>query len=568
MPRAFPQSVPVSSAVEVAASTTNDRNVYGNRLLHPLLDVNIHKNGHSVKLREANFATNRDYNLDGRYLRPNVRFDGQGSQRGPVMSDLSLHPVYLSARAAIIAPERAIPVTLYSTQKWLPRLGPERWCLIMLLRSLCIDSKRRGDGTKRVACSWRELAEKLDVHEETIASWLKHEPIPNDKPWRRIIPSDEKSEYLALFVPRLRYAYETKNGKTRRIGFLLEILMEDPVVAEDETRLEQQIELMRMQQGELGLETYRLGENVTGAASDLPKISKNRHKQENLDLRYVNQGESELPNKANPVQLGLHNRSVNPDNTDLPTGVKHNDSDLGSYVNPSNLELLDNKSEIPGKNVNELDILIQKLKHNNIKKNIRRDVFEPIINLTETLLEDNHSTGMLYKVLDILYPERVDLYLAAVRVSLDAAKTDPNVNRGAVFVRTLRDFADVARIDLGMKRGPVETIEEETFFGNPGSQSRSILPPPLAKPSAQEAIWAETQLLLRRQMTQATYDTIIQGTTLVGQRQDKYVVGVQSEMAKEWLENRLRDIVQRALSGVLGRAAVIEFVLTDEDARL
>lgn len=69
-------------------------------------------------------------------------------------------------------------------------------------------------------------------------------------------------------------------------------------------------------------------------------------------------------------------------------------------------------------------------------------------------------------------------------------------------------------------------------------------------------------------MTQATYDTIIQGTTLVGQRQDKYVVGVQSEMAKEWLENRLRDIVQRALSGVLGRAAVIEFVLTDEDARL
>ena len=77
------------------------------------------------------------------------------------MTDLSIHPVYLSARAAIIAPERAIPVTLYSTQKWLPRLGPERWCLVMLLRSMCIDSKRRGDGTKRVACSWRELAERF-----------------------------------------------------------------------------------------------------------------------------------------------------------------------------------------------------------------------------------------------------------------------------------------------------------------------------------------------------------------------------------------------------------------------
>jgi hypothetical protein len=150
------------------------------------------------------------------------------------MSDLSIHPVYLSARAAIVAPERAVPVTLYSAQKWLPRLGPERWCLVILLRGLCVDAPRRSDGTKRVTCSWRDLAEMLDVHEETVASWLKHQPIPNDKPWRSIIPSDEKAKYLALFVPRIRYAYETYNGKTRRVGFLLEILMEDPVVPEDE----------------------------------------------------------------------------------------------------------------------------------------------------------------------------------------------------------------------------------------------------------------------------------------------------------------------------------------------
>src|SRR5690606_29387636 len=132
------------------------------------------------------------------------------------MSDLYIHPVYLSARSAIIAPEKAISVTLYSTQKWLPRLGPERWCLIMLLRGLSIDAPRRGDGTKRITCSWRELAELLDVHEETVASWLKHKPIPNDKPWRQIIPTDDKSKYLALFIPRLRYAYRTDNGKTRR----------------------------------------------------------------------------------------------------------------------------------------------------------------------------------------------------------------------------------------------------------------------------------------------------------------------------------------------------------------
>jgi hypothetical protein len=66
------------------------------------------------------------------------------------MSDLTIHPVYLSARAAIVAPERAIPLTVYNTQKWLPRLGPERWSLVLLLRTLSIDAQRRGDGTKRV----------------------------------------------------------------------------------------------------------------------------------------------------------------------------------------------------------------------------------------------------------------------------------------------------------------------------------------------------------------------------------------------------------------------------------
>jgi hypothetical protein len=179
--------------------------------------------------------------------------------------DLFIHPVYLSARAAIVTPERAIPLSIYAAQKWLPRLGPERWCLVMLLRAMCIDSQRRSDGTKRITCSWRQLADMMDVHEETVASWLKHKPIANDKPWRQIIPTDEKAKYLSLFIPRLRYAYETHNGKTRRLGFVLEVLMEDPVVPEDEDKLRKQMELLQLQQGQLGLETYRLAEDIAGS---------------------------------------------------------------------------------------------------------------------------------------------------------------------------------------------------------------------------------------------------------------------------------------------------------------
>jgi len=406
----------------------------------------------------------------------------------------------------------------------------------------------------------------LDMHEETIASWLKHKPIPNDKPWRRITPTDEKAEALAVFIPRLRYAYETHNGKTRRIGFLLEVLMEDPIAPEDEAQLEKQMEILQMQQGELGLETYRLAENISSDNPNLPQISEFLQKQESSDLHNVNRIISELPQQANSTELGLHNTPVNPDNLDLPTTVKQHNTGLGSYVNPPNLVSPGHKSEDSGKNVNQLDILIQQLKHKNIKKHLRREVFEPIIQLTESLLKDNHSTGMLFKVLNVLYPERLDLYVFAVHVALDTAETNPQVNRGAVFVRALRDFSDVAGIDLGLKRVSNEQSDHNDFGGNPGSQTFTTSSPPssFTAPSVDEAIWAETQLVLRRQMTQATYDAIIQGTVLLEQDDNNYVIGVQTEMAKEWLENRLHDIVQRALSSVVGKSAAVEFRLLVE----
>ncbi len=485
----------------------------------------------------------------------------QGQRKGSAMSDLSVHPVYLSARAAIVTPEKAIPVTFYSVEKWLPRLGPERWCLVMLLRSLSIDTPRRGDGTKRVTCSWRELAELLDVHEETIASWLKHQPIPNDKPWRQIIPADEKSKFLALFIPRLRYAYQTHNGKTRRTGFMLEVLMEDPVAPEDEAKLEQRMEILQMQQAELGLETYRLTENVKGKDIDLPQISEASPKSDFSATHYVNQKDSDLPTNANPTQLGLHNVEVNPNKLDLPTHVKQHNMGSDSYVNPLTPNLHNDKSEESGKNVNELDSLIQQLKHSK-QKRPRRKMLEPVVRFTEKLLDDNHSSAMFYKVLTVLYPERLDLYVSAVRVAVQALESDSEVNGGAVFVRSLQDFAEVAGVDLGFKNSSGK-YKENDYDQNTPLEPEVLSPASveLSPPSVDEAIWSETQSVLQRQMTRATYDAIVQGTRLLGHQNGVYIVGVQSEMAKEWLENRLRDVIQRALASVIGTSVKVEFRL-------
>jgi hypothetical protein len=275
----------------------------------------------------------------------------------------------------------------------------------------------------------------------------------------------------------------------------------------------------------------------------------------------MNQPTLDLPTKANPSQLGLHNVDVNPKNIDLQTNVKQHNLGSDSYVNLPISNLHKHKSEETGKNVNELDILIQQLKHSNLKKKPPRSVFEPIVCLTETLLEDDHSTAMFYKVLNALHPERLDLYVAAVRVALQAAESEPGVNAGAVFVRALRDFADVAGVNLGLRRASDGEGDNENIDRRSRSEIPMVPIAPLSPPSVNEAIWSETQLVLRRQMTQATYDAVLQSTELMGRENDVYIVGVQTEMAKEWLENRLRDIVQRALSSVVGTSVKVEFRL-------
>jgi hypothetical protein len=465
--------------------------------------------------------------------------------------DVSLNPVYLSARSAIITPERAIGVTIYALKKWLPRLGPERWSLIQLLRGLCFDADRRPDGTKRVTTSWKSLGELLQVHEETIASWLKHEPIPDDKPWRRIMPSDDYSEYLSLFIPRLRYAYETRNGKTRRVGFLLEVLMEDPVAPEDEVRLTHQVELMRYEQKQFGLAD---AQSFNPAQTELHPLSQ-------TTVNQVSTPEVGSPNHNQSDQHGLTQGFVNPGNPDSQPPVKQYYVDSLVDVILDSTDLPYDKSEEIRENVNQLSQLIEQLKQLKHYKRNYLQILEPVITFTERLLDDYHSTKMLYKVLRVLFPDYMDIYVLAIEKALIAASVKPKVNKGAVFVSTIRQYADEAEIDLGLQSS------DDTAGGHqptvPGRiESREIsMSSQNSVSSVEEAIWSETLSKLQGQMTKGAFDSVMQKTNLVSIEDDIYIVQVAAPSAKEWLENRWRAVVERALSSVIGVKVKVSFRL-------
>lgn len=465
--------------------------------------------------------------------------------------NVSLNPVYLSARSAIVTPERAIAVTIYALKKWLPRLGPERWSLVQLLRGLCFDATRRPDGTKRVTTSWKNLGELLQVHEETIASWLRHERIPDDKPWRRIIPSDDYSEYLSLFIPRLRYAYETSNGKTRRVGFLLEVLMEDPIAPEDEVRWAHEVELLRYEQGDLGLKNHPSRQSLNRFDSDLPTSP-------SVNINEVTVSGVDLPVSSQSKQRRLTNKLVNQDNSDLQPFVKQHYVDSSADVTSDSSDLRYGKSDEIGENINKLTILIEQLKQLKHRKRNYLQILEPVITLTETLLDDYHSTRMLYKVLKVLFPDYTDIYVLAVEKALVVHSDDESVNKGAIFVTVLRQLATDVAIDLGLKSSGVMSIEQplQAKFRSP---SRTVLPPVQLTGSVEDAIWSEVLSKLEGQMTKGTFTSVMQGTQLLGLEGDTYVVQVATLSAKEWLDNRWRYVVERALSGVIGAQVKVEF---------
>lgn len=107
--------------------------------------------------------------------------------------------------------------------------------------------------------------------------------------------------------------------------------------------------------------------------------------------------------------------------------------------------------------------------------------------------------------------------------------------------------------------------------GNNGHQNGHE-PPPIfdlpetTPPTMEEAAWQEACSTLQRQMTRATYDAIIAPTRLASVQDGVAIIAVKSDTAKDWLENRLRDTVKRALASVISIKDV-KFILEKTHAK-
>ena len=77
--------------------------------------------------------------------------------------------------------------------------------------------------------------------------------------------------------------------------------------------------------------------------------------------------------------------------------------------------------------------------------------------------------------------------------------------------------------------------------------------------------WQSTLGELKLQMTQATFNTWLKDACLISEKSGRFTIGVRNAYAKDWLENRLADMIMRTLAAVVGAPVEVEFVVHSEE---
>jgi chromosomal replication initiator protein len=76
-----------------------------------------------------------------------------------------------------------------------------------------------------------------------------------------------------------------------------------------------------------------------------------------------------------------------------------------------------------------------------------------------------------------------------------------------------------------------------------------------------DQVWQDVLGQLQLQMTRATFDTWLKDTHIVSKNNGTLIVGTKSTFAKDWLENRLKNTINRTVSDIIGQRIDLEFIV-------
>jgi hypothetical protein len=344
---------------------------------------------------------------------------------------LRLSPAYRRARDSILRPHLRLTESRYFWEKWKPRLGADAAVLIMEVRDRC--NRALGSlGSPSDSVPGNVCATALDLPEGTtegttvsaveLAAACGFSRVTL---WR-LLQREDVRQFIRV---EHNYVYDRRIGKKRRTVSTYHVLMEDPLVPEDEPRLAALLGSAGAFPGPNGStfqsETEVVDNSPPTVQSETTESGSNG-KQPNVQRTLVSKRLARttpvpppaMPRGGDPARLGSlleHGlRSVPVEDT-AGRGS-------GPAAGPRG-------ASEPGVDLWQ-----------------RFPKFAHYVEEAERLLQDRHSRGFYVTALKKLYPQ----HMAVWQRALTAAREQTNIrrSRGALFTRLLRTFAAEAGVAL------------------------------------------------------------------------------------------------------------------------
>jgi hypothetical protein len=349
---------------------------------------------------------------------------------------LHLSPRYRRLRDAILRPHLRLTESRYFWERWKPRLGADAAVLIMEVRDRCnralahpsafpshpgvdrqtdssvsdmLNNSRSGGGPEGAGAGVAG-AEGCTVSASELADACGFSRVTL---WR-ILQREDVRRFIAV---EHNYVYDRRLGKKRRTVSTYHVQMEDPLVEEDEARLQ----ALLAAQGEAGGGAPP-GYPPPGFQSETQVIGGRPPR-----LQSATAKSGSTPKPQNVPETNLNQR----------LGANDGTAGRGTMQAPGVGEGTARATGVEGGMAGrpvEVDIWRRypELAHH--------------VEEAEQLLGDAHSRGFYLKALKQLYPRHMDLW----RRALGLAREQQHIrrSRGALFTRLLRTFAAEAGVSL------------------------------------------------------------------------------------------------------------------------
>lgn len=383
---------------------------------------------------------------------------------------LALSPVYRHLRDSITRPHLRLTESRYFWERWKPRLGPDAAILVMEVRDRCNRSLATGPGvdgagpvTAGADCTVgaTELAAACGFSRVTLWRILQREEV------RRFVWVEHN------------YVYDQSMGKKRRTISTYHVLMEDPLVEEDEAYVQSVI----------------AGNGAPAARSDAPTVQVATVVGNGPRPRL--QRETEVPaptvqSATTPIPFTVKPGNVHETNLNkrLPENERGRIAAVGDVVKQGGLDdpkafvaallaqtpamasRMPGRPAAPGVYVASPGRSPQGVVQSpfstpdhappsagsaarHVGSGNNQD-FAPFIEQAERVLGDRHSRGFYVTALRRLHPDHMHVWHRALGLASEQPPETIRRSRGALFTSLLRSFATAAGVALGPVRATSE----------------------------------------------------------------------------------------------------------------